>query len=282
MSPQENENKTWLEVIFEPPDQGQAVAGRSTGVRNSRPESFTGQREVFEGHGAAGGENAPKDTKRCCGTARGGPAKGWRFEWGCGTSMQWGEAMSNRDLCSCTKQVHDKFYNDSAGLIPAWLPGLHSWLWKPKTCWWLGSSSQRRKSSMEATNYDHYSYIYIYSYIIWFCLTHMYCMYDENIFSHILPYIDTSIYLHIHMHIIMYTYIAISNIIPTNFSNLKCRGSRVGLAGSDQGIPRILIDQRDQIVTRHHVQQALLEVLQPGGGWLWAGFNGGSCHGYGE
>jgi len=63
MSPQENENKTWLEVIFEPPDQGQAVAGRSTGVRNSRPESFTGQREVFEGHGAAGGENAPKDTK---------------------------------------------------------------------------------------------------------------------------------------------------------------------------------------------------------------------------
>ena len=98
------------------------------------------------------------------------------------------------------------------------------------------------------------------------CLTHMYCRYDENIFSHILPYIDTSIYLHIHMHIIMYTYIAISNVIPTNFPNLKCRGSRVGLAGSDQGIPRILVDQRDQIVTRHHVQQALLEVLQPGGG----------------
>ena len=106
----------------------------------------------------------------------------------------------------------------------------------------------------------------------------MYCMYDEHIFNHILPYIYTSINIYIYTYAYNYVYIAISNIIPTNFPNLKCRGSRVGLAGSDQGIPRILVDQRDQIVTRHHVQQALLEVLQPGGG-LWAGFED---YGYGD
>ena len=53
----------------------------------------------------------------------------------------------------------------------------------------------------------------------------------------------------------------------------------VGLARSDQFVPRIFVDERDEIVTRDHVQQALLEVLQPSGGWQ-AGITGGSCHGY--
>ena len=115
MIPQENENKTWLEVIFEPLDQGQAIAGRSTGVRNGRPESFTGQREVFEGHGAAGGENAPKDTKDAV------ALPGMALQRDEDSNEDVGPTCHGLKQCQITTFVfaQNKFYNDSAGLIPA-------------------------------------------------------------------------------------------------------------------------------------------------------------------